>query len=881
MNRKSQHRTPPILAEWLLGILLKDKTAKSPLGDFEEFFQIVYEEKGRLAAYKWYWGQVLSILPRVFLNSILWGFVMLNNYLKIAFRNLFKSKGYSLINISGLAIGIACSLVILLYVQGEFSYDEFHEDAEDIYRIAWTGNSAQTRTPHPMAEEMLRDFPEVIDVVSISPIWGPGLTRPVFTVRNGDKVFEESGFFSGDTNFFSMFSFKMIEGNPDQALKTIGGLVITESMAQKYFGNESVFGKRLMINENPNFNMMITGVIEDVPENSHFKFDFLISYLTLKAINDEGSDYYEWSDFGHYNYIKLEGGTDPKKVEQKIPKWVVPHLVGWNETDLNHMLAGNIGFQLQPLLDIHLHSNIKWELEANGDINYVYIFLSAAFLILLIACINFMNLTIARAMTRTKEIGIRKVVGAERNQLFYQFLGETIIAALIAIFISTILVYFTVPYFMDLTNSKLLLNTVIENSFLVDLIIIAIIAVVIAGSYPALYLSGLQPVKILKGEKLNDSAIQKISKGLVVFQFAVSIMLIISAQIVSSQLQYMSDKKLGFTKEQLVVIPLKGDELKTKYREIKDELKRHESIVNATAVSNVPGTNFNRNGIRWIGEDDDISASEFFVDYDILETLEIELVEGRGFDLEQSTDANSAFILNETAARGFDWDTPVGKEIEYLGDMFTRKGKVIGIVKDFHFKSLHNSIEPLVLQIAPNAFNYMIVRISTQDINNSLNILENVWKDFDSVHNFDYYFLEDSFNNQYKAEQQMQELFKYFTILAVFIAAMGLLGLSILSTRKRVKEIGIRKALGSSVPEILKLIVGDYLKLVLVANVISWPVVYYVMSHWLHKFAYKTEISILAFIAAGVLIIMITTLIVVLQAVKAANINPVDSLRSE
>ena len=879
--KQYRHRNPPMIAEYLLGKILPDGPSATPLGDFEEYYNELSNKDGMLKARMWYWGQVFNLLPRKILNSFLWGFLMFNNYFKIAVRNMLKSKVYSIINISGLALGMACSLLILLYVQKELSYDKFHKNADDIYRIEWISENPQTRTPHPMAMAMKDDFPEVVDAVTMSPLWGPGLSIPTFSVRYGDKVFDESGFFSADTTFFDFFSFKLVQGNKKTAMQTIGGIIITEKIAHKYFGNENPIGKQLRINEDPNFSPVVTGVMQNIPDNSHFHFNFLFSYMTMKAHESPESQYYTWNDFGHFNYIKLKEGTDPKTVEAKIPEWSRQYLP-WDDQTYEALKQGIIGFKLDRMTDIHLHSNIRWELEPNGDITYVYVFMSAAFLILLIACINFTNLTIARAMKRSKEIGVRKVLGGERKQLFMQFFGETLLSSVIALMLAIILTYLFLPAYGNIINKEITFASIMNNGFLSRLLLIAVVATIVAGAYPALFLSGIQPVSILKGKQDKNGKIQWFGKALVVLQFTISLVLIIGAQVISSQLDFLSNKNLGFNKEQILVAPMKNSSMRKVYNEIKNELLRHESIISASAVSNVPGTSFNQNDIRWESDENRTAVAELYVDEDFIKTMGIEIKEGRDFSRDHITDLEQHnFILNEAAEKCFNWKTPVGEDILWLGDMFQCTGKVIGVVKDFNFRSLHNSIEPLLIQIYPNAFNYMLIKISPNNVSSTIKTVEDIWKRYDSDHSFEYSFLDDTFNKQYRAEEQMKTLFSYFTALAVFIACMGLFGLSLLTIEKRIKEIGVRKTLGASVPSVVRLILTEYVKLIVIANVIAWPVAYYFMHDWLQGFAYKTDISLLIFLGSGFMVLFVTVATVIIQALKAAYINPVVCLKEE
>ncbi|MGH7450500.1 MAG: ABC transporter permease, partial [bacterium] len=631
---------------------------------------------------------------------------MLKNYLKIAVRNLLKHKAYSFINIVGLAMGMTCCILILLYVQRELSYDRFHKDAKQIYRIAWFSGNPQTRTPHPMAQAMVSDFPEVKNAVSISPIWGPGLTRPAIAVKYGDKRFDEKGFYSTDTTFFEVFSFHLIKGVPETALRSPFSIVITEEMAKKYFGEEEPLGKVLNINNRTD--LKVTGVLQNLPANSHFHFDFLLSYVLLK-MRETGS-YYEWEDFGHYNYILLSPDAKAKAVEAQISDWFLKYN-DWSAEDAAELKSGQVGFRLQPITDIHLHSHLKWELEPNSDITYIYLFSATAVFILLIACINFMNLSTARSATRAREVGMRKVLGAFRRQLIGQFLGESMLLSTLALLLSLAAIELLLPLFNALSGRELAISYRENPQFLIGVLGIALLVGVVSGSYPAFFLSAFQPAKVFKNTMKLGAKSARFRQVLVVAQFAISIALIAGTGIVAAQLDFLRNKKLGFDKDQVVVIPIKDGSLRNKYEAIKAELLQVSGVLHATAVSNVPGGRFNQNPVQWQSEEDQQSVSQVRVDHDFFTALGVEMVAGRSFDRNLSTDIDSAFVVNETAARLFDWDTAVGKTITWFDDDNTRRGMIIGVAKDFHFQSLHQQIEPLIFHVLPSGFNYMLVKV--------------------------------------------------------------------------------------------------------------------------------------------------------------------------
>lgn len=803
---------------------------------------------------------------------------MFKNYLKIAMRNLLRHRAYSAINISGLAIGMASCILILLYVRYELSYDRFHQDAENVYRIAWFDENPQTRTPHPMAQAMAMDFLEVESAVSISPLWGPGLTRPTFSVRYGNQRFDEKEVFSADTSFFRVFSFPLVQGNPFTALQEPSSIIISQRIAEKYFGDEEPMGKVLRINNDTD--LKVAGVLKNVPANSHFHFDFLVSYLLLKP--QETGSYYTWDDFGHYNYIRLKAGTNPKTVEAKMPEWAQQYL-DWPEEAFAALREGRIGFRLQRITDIHLHSHIRWELGGNSDIAYVYLFSAIAVFILLIACINFMNLSTARSATRAKEVGMRKVLGAFRQQLVGQFLGEAILLSVIALLIAIVLIELLLPAFNALSGRELVIGYLDHPQLFFTVMGIALLVGIVSGSYPAFFLSAYQPARVLKGATRAGGR-SFFRRALVVVQFALSIALMSGTVIVSSQLDFLRSRKLGFEKEQVVVVPMKHDSLREQFESIKAELLRMPGVLNVSATSNVPGGRFNQNQIQWQPEHglaQRYNTSQARVDYDFLATLGIEIEEGRGFSKEISTDGESAFMLNETAARLFDWDSAVGREITWFDDDNVRRGTVIGVARDFHFQSLHKRIEPLIMKILPESYNYVLVKIGPEDVAGTLALLEQKWKAFDPEFTFEYSFLDADFAQLYRAEEKIQALFRSFTVLAIFIACLGLFGLASFTAQQRTKEIGMRKVLGASVAGVAGLLSKDFAKLVIIANVVAWPMAYFAMHKWLQNFAYRIDIEWWVFALAGAMALFIALLTVSTQAIRAALANPVDSLRYE
>jgi len=797
--------------------------------------------------------------------------------LKITFRNILKNKGFNLVNIFGLSIGMMATIFISVWILDELSYDQFHEYADRIYRIDWQSDNPQTRTPHPMTYELVGDMTEVENAVSITPVWGDGLTRPMRTVKQGDLQFEESGIYAADTTFFEVFSFPLLRGDPKTALKDVGGLVITNEMAGKYFGDTDPMGKMLIINFGMDIPFVITGVMENIPRNSHFHFDFLISYNSTKS--QESGEFYEWSDFGHYNYILLSKNVSPDQFEKKLFDWVGQYRE-WPEGAEEEYKNGTIGFKLQPVTAIHLHSNIRWELENNGNIIYVYIFISLAIFIVLIACINFMNLSTARAAKRAVEIGLKKVVGANRSQLILQFYLESFMASFIAMIIGVIIFESLTPIFTTLTGKVFYLNYQDPINLFV-LLLFVIICTLLAGTYPAIVLSRFKPTNILKGIKVSARTPVNFRNILVIFQFAISTFLIIGTLVISSQLRYLKNQKLGLMSEQVLAIPIKDTLIQVSYRSVKTELLKNNEILSISAVSNLPGKNFNQNPIQWKGDDDHLNVSELSVDHDFFKTLGIQIKDGRSFSLDMESDEEFAFILNQEAADYFDWNSAIEQEVIWHDDEIERNGKVIGVVENFHFQSLHKSIEPLIIHLMPDVFNYFLVKISPSNVSESIAYLKKSYESLDPNNDFTYFFLDDEFASLYQSEERIETIFSHFTLLSIFISCLGLFGLSAYDAERRTKEIGIRKVNGATIVNIVGLLSRDISRWVVIAFLIASPFGYFIMQNWLKNFAYQTSISFWSFLLAGSMVVLIGLIAVSYQAIKAAMRNPIESLRYE
>ena len=806
---------------------------------------------------------------------------MFKNYFKTALRNLKRYKGYAFINLMGLAIGIACCIFILIYIQDEFSYDRYTEDHTQIYRITLhiqtpdRGEINTARTPPPWAPTLLEEFPEVEDYVRFkTPLVSWLVSREEIDLR-----FHEKGFYFADETVFDFFGFELIKGHPQTALVDPRSIVLTESTAKKYFRNEDPMGKVLRLDNAYDF--LITGVMKDVPRNSHFSFDILASFSSLSVIPIYGGvEYASWRNGlapDLYTYIRLAEDVQPSSLEDKMPTFLQSHI-----GNLLGKMNIQISPRLQPLSEIHLRSKLDAEIKANSDIRYIYIFSAIAIFILIIACINFMNLSTARSASRAQEVGMRKVIGAERKQLIQQFLGETLFLAVLALGLSIILVVLFLPLFNSISGKDLQL--VFWNPWIIFGIIgITAFVGLVSGSYPALFLSSFHPAAVFRGALKAGKANVRLRQALVIFQFSLSIVFIIGTGIVSEQLRFIKNKHLGFDKEQVVVLPMGDPRARQIYLTFKERALQHPNILAVSGTNNVPGgligvTLMLPEGAQ-AGEE--VTMEQFFVDHDFVQTMGLELIEGRSFSLEFPTDTMEAFILNEAAVKHLGWEGNALNRRIALQNF--KDGRVIGVVRDFHAKSLHQNIEPLILHIAPNpdAFWHLLVRIGPSDYEQTLASLESAWNEVYPLDPFAYSFLDEDFDSLYRQEKQRGRVFLVFSILAIFIACLGLFGLASFTTEQRTKEIGIRKVMGASVESIVGLLSKDFLKLVLFGNLIAWPVAYIVMFNWLGHFAYRIPMNLGVFAAAGFLALFIALATVSFQAVKAALSNPADSIRTE
>jgi putative ABC transport system permease protein len=804
---------------------------------------------------------------------------MIKNYLKIAFRNLVKHKVFGLINIVGVAIGLACFLLLSLYVRDELSYDRYHENADRIYRVSRTflskDGTESLRLGHaapPFGPLIKQDFPEVEESVR--------LLESGWLVRYGDKVFDEENAFLAESNLFKVFTFDVISGNPDKALENPLSIMFSRPMAEKYFGKEDPLGKTVRIDNQ--LDLTVTGVFEPLPAQSHFHPDFLVSFSTLNDDRIYGAERLRtnWGNNSFSTFLLLKEGADPQKIEKGFPAFQDRHIPVYQEMKPSQYSVLN----LMKLTDIHLHSQLDSEIEPNGDIQYVYLFSAIALFILLIACINYMNLATARSASRAKEVGMRKVVGAQRQQLINQFLSESLLLVGLSVVIALLLVVLCLPVLNEFTQKQLSFRVLLDPVFLFILISVTLLTGFVAGSYPAFFLTSFQPTSVLKGKIASALRNGRLRQTLVVAQFAIAVALIISTVVVYSQMRYIQNYKLGFSKDQVVLLRMVEDTV-TDYETVKQELRQNSSIVEVGRSSRIPSGRLLDSWDAYVMKGDsmaptDITIKALAVDHEYLPAYEIGLAAGRNFSREYGTDDSTGFILNETAVKLLGWQDPaqaVGQGFGYGRD----RGQIIGVTKDYHFESLHQTVAPIVMFLEPRRLNWLSVRISGANIQQSLAHIESVWKSHFPERPYSYEFLDQRFGQLYAREQTQQLLFGIFAGIAIFISCLGLLGLSMFMAEIRTREIGVRKVLGASVGSVVTLLSKDFIKLVLIAILIASPIAWYAMSQWLEDFAYRTDIPWGVFVLAGVAAILIALATISFQSIRAALMNPVKSLRSE
>ena len=801
-------------------------------------------------------------------------YIMFRNYLTVILRHLFRHRGYSAINVLGLAIGLASCILIMLYVQDELSYDQHHERKDRIYRIAVSmtaeGRTDEwARTPSAWAPVLMEEYPEIERFTR----WKP--PNSSWLIGYNEKSYEEKFFIFADSTIFDIFTIPLVQGNPGTALAEPHTVVVSETMAKLIFGNENPMGK--VVSADDTYMFTVTGIMRDMPKNSHFQADFLASFSSLAAsgIYNEPTTIQNM-DRTLYTYLLIKEGYAPEDLEEKLPQFPVRHL-----GERLNTLGMEIIPYLQPLTDIHLHSDLKLELKANSDIRYVYIFTSVAAFMLLIACVNFMNLSTARSTRRAQEVGIRKVLGARRVQLTGQFIGESVIFSFIALAVALVLVHLILPEFSRFSGKALAMDY--GSTWLMPaLLAIALCAGIIAGGYPAFVLSSFRPVAVLSGALKAGVSQSLLRKALITFQFVVSIIMIVGTVVILEQLEYIRNKKLGFDKEHVVVVRLPDDETVQGFSAFRNKVMQYPEIVNLSTSTSVPGRLTATSFIQPEGciMENTPLIPTIWTGFDFIETMGIEIVSGRSFSRAVASD-NYSVLVNETAARTFGWEDPIGKEFTYTHTPDYPPMHVVGVMADFHYHTLHQRIEPLLILFWEGG-NTMVVRLSSQSLSRGLEVLQDQWRETYPNHPpMESYFLDQDLDQKYAAEQRLGSVFLVGTVLSILIACLGLLGLASFMAEQRTREIGVRKVVGATITNVILLLSKDFTRLILIAFVLGVPISYYIMQGWLEDFPYRIEMSLWMFILTGLAALLITWLTVGYHALKAATANPADALRTE
>jgi len=784
---------------------------------------------------------------------------MLKNFIKFTLRNIMGQKGFSFINIFGLAIGMAVVILIALFIRNELSYDKFHEKHNRIFRLVGDNPADKNSfagTPAPLGPAMKENFPDIVDYVRLIDISG--------VIKYKDRMFYENRILMADNSIFAIFTFPLIKGDPKTALENKDSIVITESMAKKYFPGEEPMGKILNLNDQSD--LKVTGVTADVPVNSHFHFDFIIPFKRIGNLEN-------WGAWNYFTYLLLHESISPKRLKEKFDDWAkqFDHKKTFSGLSFKHIYY-------QPITRVHFQYNRK-NMEPAFDGKYIPIFGAIALVILILACINFMNLSTARASGRAKEIGVKKVVGASQLKLIKQFIGESLLLAFIAHMIAMILVQLVLPVFNNFSARNLSIDYS-DPAFVLGILGLIMFTGVLSGCYPAFVLSSFKVTNVLKSgiEGGNRSLSRDI---LVVFQFTIAIVLMIGTIIIFRQLNFLRNTNLGFNMKDVINIPLKSRDLMKKASILKKEFLRVPGVESASTNGYSP-TNMNwHQSVWWEGQQESERASMWVIsiDRDFMDTLQIKMIEGKDYVKKFEFSGDYAYVLNESAVKHIGWKSALGNAFSIYGQEM--RGSIVGVTEDFHFRSLHHRIDPCAMIVQDDYGRHISLKINSPDPKATLNALKNKWKELVPHLEFDYYFLDDNFNKLYRSETKSGQLIIYFTLLCIFIACLGLFGLASFLARQKTKEIGIRKVFGASVSIITRSLTGKFIRLVILANLLSWPIAFFVLNNWLQNFSYRIDINIWAFLLAALLSFIISLFTVSYQSIKAAMTNPINSLRYE
>ncbi len=861
---------------WILRLLVDDPCDLPALGDLDEIYEDRIAELGRIRADLWLWRQVIPSAFRFFQHSTKWSLAMIVNYLKIAWRNIQRRKLYSMINLVGLVLGITVSFIIILWMQDELSFDRYHTNADRIVRVVdsferASGNQHLALTSAPFAPLLVEEFPEVEKAARI--------TRPrKMLVEHDNMQFYEEDIIWSDPSLFTIFTLPLIQGNPGEALIDPWSVVISEKMAQKYFSEDNPMGKTLSIDGD---DFTIRGIAQNMPVQSHFFAEIFMSLSTLQQIPRYQEQWFNsWAKHEFYTYLLLQTTEAMDDVRAKLPEFVQRHAAA----QIEEVLGGRMASDIQPLTSIHLHSHRYLEFKPNGDWDYILIFSIVGAFVLLIACFNYMNLSTALFAIRAKEVGLRKVVGARGRQLVRQFLGEATLLTTIAGILSVGLVFLLLPSVNALTGKALTVIQLLNPGLIAMTGAVILLVSGVAGGYPALVLSRLQPVRVLRKTTALAAKGGRLRQALVVLQFGISIALIIVALIVSEQVDFLKNQKLGFNKEHIVVVPIRNNNIRRNYERVKSELKQHPNIVDASISIGVPGGIVAGDAIDFVTAEGKQrhTVRMFYTDHDFVRTLGARIVQGRDFSKDMATDAQEGIIVNESLVRMLQVDDPLSLQFIWgVGSRDEKHGRVIGVVEDFQYMSLKDEVNPLVIHVQPMYTRVFAIRIRPDNIPETLDYIKSQWETLDPAHPFEYHFADETLDALYHAEEQMTTLMSVFSMLAILIASLGLLGLASFTTAQRTKEIGIRKVMGASVQGIVASLLRQFVRWVLLANLVAWPAAYWAMNRWLQGFAYHVPLRLPVFILSTGIVLLVACVTVSFQSIRAAKSNPVESLRYE
>ncbi len=879
-NPSHKKSTPPKWMDQFFGWFCRQEEIEILRGDLYELYDKRLDTQGKFLADLFFCFNVMD-LCRPFIVKKHSGFnstTMLKNYIKITYRNFVRQKVYSFLNVSGLVVGLTCFILIFIYIQDELSYDRFHVKSDRIYRVLEHFESDgvgehSASLPFPTGPALVNDYPLYVEeAVRLFNFQSPTLA---LANKADDKAFNESRIFFADSSFLDVFDFKLIKGDRATALDDPNAILITESMAEKYFGKEDPVGKILEFQGTQN--LLVKGILEDAPLNAHFQYDFIVSFSSLKSwYNGTYPGTWYWNPC--WTYILLKDEANPKQLEAQFPDFVEKYFPSFIKDD--------VVMELQPLHDIHLYSKLDYEIQANSDIKNIYIFGAIAFFVLIIAAINFINLSTAKATKRGKEVGIRKTLGSRKAQLITQFVFESILLTFVSVILAFAIVLMILPTFNVFVEKSIDINYLLTPGFILGAVALSLLVGLFSGFYPAFVLSSFKTVSVLKSGNLKPKGLN-FRKVLVTTQFAISIFLIVGTLVAIDQFQLLQDKDIGFDQEHVMMVPVIRSPMGQHYERFREQALESPYVVSMTAVEEIIGAKHQVGNYRFEGMERSRPFPRFFVLHDFTETMDIEMAAGRDYSRDFSTDDSLAVVVNEALVKSMGWGSPeeaVDKLFYYQNEL---RGKVVGVVKDYNFVSKHHPIGPIVLDLNtnPGAFNlfikYMAVKVDGRNVKKAISDLEKTWNTTIPGRPFDAFFLEDRLNDSYKSEQKLSKITIIFSILAILVACLGLFGLATFSIERRTKEIGIRKVLGIKTSEIMVLFSKEFIYLILIAFAISIPASYLLLERWLDEFAYRISLNAWPFIIAGVITLSVSLITILSHALKASYINPVKALKYE